>query len=131
MNVFDRWPFSTSVCTAWIFFDYSLTFASSFTIILISVDRYWAMQWPTNYKIRNTRQKSLSGVGVVWLTAFLLWTYPCLSDRLKPGKLQHGKYCFWDPANHVPIAIAMAVIMHHLPMICLVLCYLRVSRLCG
>lgn len=36
------WPFGEVLCGIWIFFDYGMTFASVFTLVAISVDRYWS-----------------------------------------------------------------------------------------
>ena len=33
------WPFGEVMCAVWIFFDYGMTFASVFTLVVISLDR--------------------------------------------------------------------------------------------
>ena len=34
------WPFGEVMCAIWIFFDYGMTFASVFTLVVISIDRW-------------------------------------------------------------------------------------------
>lgn len=35
-----HWPFNEATCAVWIFFDWGMTFASIFTLVAISVDRW-------------------------------------------------------------------------------------------
>ncbi|KAI0234973.1 Muscarinic acetylcholine receptor M3, partial [Lamellibrachia satsuma] len=56
--VLGWWPFGEVMCGIWIFFDYGMTFASVFTLVAISVDRFWSVQWSVNYRQHNTMRKT-------------------------------------------------------------------------
>lgn len=65
-NILGYWPFGKFLCGVWIFNDYGMTFASVFTIIVISVDRFWAVTWPTHYKTHHTKKKCILFLFIVW-----------------------------------------------------------------
>ena len=60
------WPFGEFMCAVWIFFDYGMTFASVFTLVAISLDRYWAVNWSVHYRANNTKKKSAVVIFTVW-----------------------------------------------------------------
>lgn len=65
-TLFGYWPFGEVLCGLWIFNDYGMTFASVFTIIVISFDRFWAVTWPNHYKTNNTRKKCFLFIAIIW-----------------------------------------------------------------
>ena len=60
------WPFGEILCGIWIFFDYGMTFASVFTLVAISLDRFWSVQWSLHYRRHNSRTKTIMAIVVVW-----------------------------------------------------------------
>ena len=60
------WPFGEIICAMWIWFDYAMTFASMFTLIVISLDRFWSVQWSLHYRQHNTRTKTSIAITAVW-----------------------------------------------------------------
>ncbi len=58
-----RWPFGEFMCGVWIFFDYGMTFASVFTLVAISVDRYrkFSFAWTVRARLSS-----------LWLRGFIL-----------------------------------------------------------
>lgn len=65
-TILGYWPFGKFLCGLWIFNDYGMTFASVFTLIVISFDRFWAVTWPNHYKNNNTRKKCFLLITAVW-----------------------------------------------------------------
>jgi hypothetical protein len=65
-NILGYWPFGEVLCGLWIFCDYGMTFASVFTLIVISVDRFWSVTWAVNYQQHNTRRKCLLLIFLIW-----------------------------------------------------------------
>ena len=51
---------------------YGNIFASSFIVILISVDRWIAVKWPLKYRLLMTRKRIYVGSLLSWLLAFLV-----------------------------------------------------------
>ena len=60
------WPLSQTLCGLWIFCDWGMTFASIFTLVAISIDRYWAVCWSLHYRTHNTRARIVLIVILIW-----------------------------------------------------------------
>lgn len=65
-SILGYWPFGELLCGVWIFNDYGMTFASVFTLIVISVDRFWAVTWPNHYRSHHTKRKCILFVIFIW-----------------------------------------------------------------
>ncbi|KAK7484152.1 hypothetical protein BaRGS_00024641 [Batillaria attramentaria] len=64
--VLGYWPFGEFMCIVWMFFDYGMTFASVFTLLAISVDRYWSVRWIVHYRSMKTRRRAVVGIATTW-----------------------------------------------------------------
>lgn len=60
------WPFGEFMCGIWIFCDYGMTFASVFTLVAISADRYWSVSWAVHYRLHNTKKKTFGAILSTW-----------------------------------------------------------------
>ena len=67
LNVLGYWPFGVVECALLIFCDWGMTFVSIFTLVAISIDRYWAACYAQSYKIHNTRKRTLTCIAFIWL----------------------------------------------------------------
>ena len=65
-NVLGYWPFGEILCGVWIFFDYGMTFVSVFTLVLISVDRFWSVTWSVHYRHHHNKKKSFIAIVCSW-----------------------------------------------------------------
>lgn len=54
------------LCGLWIFTDFGMTLASIFTLLAISVDRYWSVHWSNHYRTHNTPRKARVIIAVIW-----------------------------------------------------------------
>nr|KAG5697453.1 hypothetical protein BaRGS_029344 [Batillaria attramentaria] len=70
--VLGYWPFGEFMCIVWMFFDYGMTFASVFTLLAISVDRYWSVRWIVHYRSMKTRRRAVVGIATTWITMLIL-----------------------------------------------------------
>lgn len=64
--LFGCWPFSELLCGVWIFFDWGMTFLSIFTLMAVSLDRYWAACYSVHYRANNTRCKNVVILSLTW-----------------------------------------------------------------
>ena len=69
-NMLGYWPFGGFLCGVWIFFDYGMTFVSVFTLILISVDRFWSVTWSVHYRRYHSKKKSIMAIVFIWYVNF-------------------------------------------------------------
>lgn len=60
------WPFGKVMCGVWIYFDFAMTFSSVFTLVAISIDRFWCVTWAIHYKMHNNRFRTGIFLGVIW-----------------------------------------------------------------
>lgn len=65
-NVLGYWPFGEFMCGVWIFFDYGMTFSSVFTLLVISVDRFWCVTWGLHYRNHHNKKKCLLFIMAIW-----------------------------------------------------------------
>ncbi|XP_045210976.2 muscarinic acetylcholine receptor M3-like [Mercenaria mercenaria] len=117
------WPFGEVLCAIWIFFDYGMTFVSVFTLLLISVDRFWSVKWSVHYRKYHTKRKCIISIVCVWLFMLVLWVPPWILDRVrysKPG------ICFWDPSLNKEFVFIVAILGHHGPYCIMIFCYTQV-----
>ncbi|CAF3865231.1 unnamed protein product [Rotaria sp. Silwood1] len=70
--IFGQWPFSFVLCQIWLSTDYVASTASIFNLVLLSLDRYWAVVHPLLYLRNRTFKRAMSFIIIVWLIS-LLW----------------------------------------------------------
>ncbi|XP_060066250.1 beta-2 adrenergic receptor-like [Ylistrum balloti] len=122
-TVLGYWPFGEFLCGIWIFVDYGMTFASVFTLIAISVDRFWSVTWSLHYRAHHNKIKAVRVIVAVWVFTLILWLPACIMDRLNnsiPNK------CVWEPSKNKEFVVVIATIGHHGAFTVMVVCYTKV-----
>ncbi|ESP02351.1 hypothetical protein LOTGIDRAFT_54386, partial [Lottia gigantea] len=122
-NILGYWPFGEFLCGFWIFCDYGMTFASVFTLIVISIDRFWSVSWSVHYRTHHKAKKSYISIAVVWSVMIVLWLPACVTDRIKH---QRPGMCIWEPSLNSEFVIFIAAIGHHGSCFVLLFCYVQV-----
>ncbi|XP_060075725.1 alpha-1B adrenergic receptor-like [Ylistrum balloti] len=121
--VLGYWPFGEFWCGVWIFFDYGMTFASVFTLLVISIDRFWSVTWTVHYRVHHNTRKCVRLIMAVWVVTVLLWLPPCILDRINNSVPYQ---CVWEPSKNKEFVIVIATIGHHGSFVVMLLCYMRV-----
>ncbi|XP_033746406.1 beta-3 adrenergic receptor-like [Pecten maximus] len=122
-TVLGYWPFGEFLCGVWIFVDYGMTFASVFTLIAISVDRFWSVTWSLHYRAHHNKIKAVRLIIAVWVSTLVLWLPACIMDRINnsvPNK------CVWEPSKNKEFVVVIATIGHHGAFTVMVVCYTKV-----
>ncbi|XP_067685354.1 alpha-2A adrenergic receptor-like [Haliotis asinina] len=122
-NILGHWPLGEFMCGLWIFFDYGMTFASVFTLVVISVDRFWSVQWSIHYRHHHNKRKTIVLIGLIWMFMLILWLPPCITDRIansEPG------VCKWEPSENRAFVIVIAAVGHHGACFIQIFCFLKV-----
>ncbi|WAR04929.1 ADA2C-like protein [Mya arenaria] len=117
------WPFGRIMCGVWIYFDFAMTFASVFTLVAISVDRFWCVTWAIHYRTHNNRFRTAMVLVFIWFSVIAIWTPPFIGDRL-----QHNEdhFCIWEPSDNLEFVIFVAIVGHYIP--CLMMVFLVMRR---
>ncbi|KAK7481820.1 hypothetical protein BaRGS_00026967 [Batillaria attramentaria] len=122
-NVLQEWPFGEFLCGLWIFCDFGMTFASIFTLLAISLDRYWSVLWSNHYRIHHNRRKAIIATVTIWVSMLVLWVPPFTVDRINNSR--EGE-CFYDPAKNQVFVIVVAVVGYHGSTVVMLFCYIKV-----
>jgi presenilin-like A22 family membrane protease len=60
------WPLGKVLCGLWVVVDYNTVFASTYTLMAISIDRLWSVKWGILYRQHNTKRKAVTVVALIW-----------------------------------------------------------------
>lgn len=67
-NMYDGvWPYSTTLCSAWMYFDWCMTFESTITLAAMGLDRYWSIIAPISYRTSHTTTTTILIILATWV----------------------------------------------------------------
>lgn len=69
----QRWVLGRRVCELWLWLDYSLCLVSILTVLLITVDRYYSVVYPTKYRQWQSLQRVQLFIIISWALPTLLF----------------------------------------------------------
>ncbi|CAI9715342.1 muscarinic acetylcholine receptor M5-like [Octopus vulgaris] len=72
------WSIQGPFCRVFLMFRYSLFYISLLSIMLISVDRWWSINHPFSYRVRQSRKLALWSVLFSWGLSFAIYAPPTL-----------------------------------------------------
>jgi len=91
LNLLGYWPFGVVECALLILVDWGMTFVSIFTLVAISLDRYWAACYAQSYKIHNTRKRTLICIAFIWLVGLLI-NYLLITNYIEQSSVKECVY---------------------------------------
>ncbi len=151
-----RWPFSSVICKMWLSIDYVARYlkrkrnsfdnrnclkertqvhtifvfstASIFNLVLLSLDRYWAVVYPLRYLQKRTRRRATIFILIVWFISLLwapavtLWSYiaPQHSDIIKKDE------CDTSFRSNKTFKTLTALVNFYLPLLTMILISCRI-----
>ncbi|XP_054774394.2 octopamine receptor-like [Lytechinus pictus] len=74
-STLDVWPFGEIVCKVFLFLDYTLCIVSVWTVVLISMDRYWLVKKQLKYASFQTRRRVVGSLVCVWIACSTLYAF--------------------------------------------------------
>jgi len=73
-NINTIWTFGDTMCKVWLIVDYTASNASVMNLLVICVDRYFAITKPVKYRRwSNTRHAAGWAIAFVWSLSFVMW----------------------------------------------------------
>ena len=119
------WPFDSASCQFQGYFGLTLAFASSGTLALMSLNRYYLIVKPNNYRRIFTARRTSIMIFIAWFIAFLVQLlYVAGGHRyvFHPGKI----FCNQDGSK--PFSMILVSLFGAVPMIIISFCCLKVFR---
>ncbi|GAU89593.1 hypothetical protein RvY_02127 [Ramazzottius varieornatus] len=93
---YGYWPLSDIHCTIWMFFDFSVPFASLWGVVTVSLDRFWAVTWPLSYRHHNTVKKAFILIAAGWFINYSAMLPGYVYTRLHYANQSANRTCLWD-----------------------------------
>ncbi|UJR33867.1 hypothetical protein I4U23_021288 [Adineta vaga] len=123
-----RWPFSSAICQMWLSIDYVASTASIFNLVLLSLDRYWAVVYPLRYLQKRTRRRatifilSIWFISLLWAPAIIFWSdiAPELSDIIKNNE------CDTSFRSNKTFKTLTALVNFYLPLLTMIIISCRI-----
>ena len=127
------WQLTRVGCLAFTLLDYVVPLASAWNMALISLDRYWAVARPIEYRLMHSTRRAVALMSVPWL-AGTLWYGPTVlfwSEMTGRRAVPDGK-CYVEFYDQAAFLIASSAVEFVLPFVTVasinILIYLNIRR---
>ena len=121
-EIFGKWVFGEILCTLLFPLRSVTIFASIFTLMSLSISRYWAITYP--FKKQPTIRFAKVLICVIWISSFLLAAPYMVSLKYN----DEAKICYevWSPSQSKVYTISTFVFTYILPLIVIASSYSRI-----
>lgn len=117
----EKWMFNEQACTFFLTVRYSLYYVTILSIILITADRWWSVNFPFSYRIRRSKKMALSLAGVIWLLSFVIHIPSIVGwNLLHVTTIKHHQYCRVPYEYNPGFTLSASVIEFFIPLILLI-----------
>lgn len=125
-----QWMMNEAHCRLFLIVRYSFFFVSLLSMILISIDRWWSVNFPFSYRMKQSKKLAFGLVTAAWTSSFAVHIPPIVGWDLFADeplqKIYHtGDYCKTPYEKSFALVLSTAIIEYFIPL--LVLLILNVS----
>ena len=116
----EEWMLSNEACTFFLTVRYSLYYVTILSIILITVDRWWSVNFPFSYRIRRSKKMAFIFAAFVWVLSFAIHipTIGAWNILHLPTAKKH-KYCRVPYEYNSGFTISASIIEFFIPLLIL------------
>ncbi|CAB0004110.1 unnamed protein product [Nesidiocoris tenuis] len=99
--VLKYWPFGDLACRVWMYVSYVAAYASVYTLVLMTLYRYFAVVRPFTFKLLRSRKIWCHGIVAMWIIILMANPHALWMHGQTAGNRPLQKYCnFIDKENH-------------------------------
>ena len=129
-----RWPFGHTFCTIYQTLKYFLSDTSMFSILLITIDRWWSIHKPFHYRIKQSASRACAIIVVAWCLGFLIYGplilgWEVISDDIS---VNQSRFCHLPFRKKFVYVFSTALLEFIFPFLVLIICntsiYLKISK---
>ena len=94
--VYGYWPLGIYACDFYLTTDYWCSQSSIFSLVVISIDRFLAINYPISYRNKHNKKRLvLIIIAVTWILSFIIWVPWIISYQFITGeRTLTGKECY-------------------------------------
>ena len=131
LSWYDYWPFSSILCTLFIYCKQILGVSVRYGHVLVALNRLWAVTFPVHYRMYQSTRFAVGAVVATWVYVHAL-NLPLICLTLLDKKAYQDNGCHYFDAAGIPgLTIAVEMISFDLPEIIIVLAYLWIRYRLG
>ena len=83
---YGYWTSGKIWCITWLVFDHVLMSAANYTVLVIALDRYFAICHPLSHRVKFKPKVAKIAILAAWVFAILLWAPPIISKNVKTNE---------------------------------------------
>ncbi|XP_067934358.1 alpha-2C adrenergic receptor-like [Watersipora subatra] len=127
LQILGHWALKTVLCKVWLAMDVFLCTASTLSLVVISVDRYWSVTNALEYPQLRTAKKVNIGIVGIWLTSALVSLPPLAGWQAEP-LLEHDAKPQCNLSDELGYIIYSLTISFYIPLIIIFIAYGRIFQ---
>ncbi|ESP02568.1 hypothetical protein LOTGIDRAFT_138181 [Lottia gigantea] len=121
-SVYYPWSPIGVACHIYLIARHSLLYVSLLSILLISIDRWWSINYPFSYRVRQSRRLAISAVTFSWFLSFVLNIPPIviMTDFQQHNSSKvYNKRCNSPHETHFVYLLVTSVVEYLCPLVAL------------
>ena len=113
-----QWTFSSDACLVYLTIRGSLLLISVSSVVLLTVDRWWSINFPISYRVRQSRRTATVLVVTIWVVSLILHIPINFTTNIL-NSTSTRSYCIFPESHRTKLTISSSVISCFLPVVIL------------